>query len=291
MKKVMLSASAFLFVAATMVAQNVSEVDQSGANTGNVTQSSWGALVNYSDLDQVGTNLADIEQAGLNSSTVNQTGNNTADIDQVGGDGFFGPGGANNSVANQTGNLNMAVVDQLGDANVSTLDQTNGAADLKGNSAAVDQDGLANNSDIDQTNDANFARITQSGNGNVSVSSQTSDNLAAPVHPTGYLQGNIVGQTGSLNYAGVTQNGDNQRSDIVQDAIAGGPAADPYTNEAYVLQTGEMNQSTILQMDGITMSANNTANVTQENIVAGPGNVSTVSQNGANTVTVNQTNF
>lgn len=272
--------------------ENTSNVTQLGINNATVTQGSLGTYVNFSDVFQTGTNLATVDQLGANSSILTQTGANWSIVDQDGGDGFWtGFDIEQTSVIGQIGILNRAFVDQQGDGQSSNISQTNDVGDTKGSKAQIDQDGLSNTSDVVQIDDANYALIVQSGDHNVSDTDQETNDVAIPVHTSLFLQGNLVHQTGSYNFSKVEQYGDNQRSDVIQEAFGGGVAADPYTNEANVLQNGEMNWSIIRQKDAIGIDANNTATVTETNLVSGPGNLSTANQFGANSVVVNQTNL
>lgn len=271
---------------------NTSDVIQIGDNIGTVTQTSLGTYANYSDLFQTGTNLATVDQLGENSSLITQSGSNWSIVDQDGGDGFWtGFDIIQTSLIGQNGVLNRAFVDQQGDGQSSVISQTNDVGDTKGSKAQIDQDGLNNASDVIQIDDANYALIVQDGDHNVSDTDQETNDVAIPVHASLFLQGNLVHQTGSYNYSKVEQYGDNQRSDVVQEAFGGGPAADPFTNEVNVLQNGEMNWSIVYQKDAIGIDANNSATVTETNLVGGPGNLSTANQLGANSVVVSQTNF
>jgi hypothetical protein len=291
MKKLFLSVATLMLIGFTN-AQNVSLVDQAGVNTGTVTQTSFGSFANYSELNQVLFNNADVVQLGLNESYIDQFGTNQADVRQDGGDGFWtGFVGVQISDIDQVGN-NAADVDQTGDANYSAIDQFNlglGAANM----AIVQQgqgspDSYGNGSYINQLNYKNYAEVNQDGNFNMSYSEQTSG-MGGPVFVP-YFQENFVYQTGWSNLAEVTQHGKFNYSMEVQnsDTFLG---SDPFTNEAYVAQTGKYNWSELYQDDGLFTPANNTATINQTNLVNGPGNYSSKTQVGANSITVTQTNL
>ena len=293
MKKLFLGAAALLLIGFTN-AQNVSLVDQMGSNTGTVTQTSIGTFVNYSEVNQVMFNNADVWQLGANESYVNQMGTNQADVVQDGGDGFWtGFTGVQISDITQMGN-NEADVDQTGDANYSRIGQFNLGFGLQ-NMAMVqqgqnDSDSYGNWSEVDQLNYNNYAEINQDGYYNMSFSDQASGFFQAPMFGS-YLQYNMVYQTGWLNYSEVSQVGTNNVAMEYQNADSFGAAGDPFTNEAYVVQTGRRNWSELYQSDGLFIDANNTAIVDQTNLVDGPGNISIKSQVGANSIVVTQTNL
>jgi hypothetical protein len=300
MKKVIFCIGAML-IAATGFSQNLSEIEQHGQNYADVDQTSTiDVLYNYSDLYQRGVgNDADINQVGENSSVVFQQWNrNNAIINQTGGDGNQGYGSAlmQESEVHQEGWWNMADVTQAGEGNESFVGQFNaGNAPMFGNTALIDQEGLINESTVSQTGDANWAQTNQFGHGNMSITEQITYDLAAALHPSGYLQGSLVDQVGELNYANVYQNGDNQASIITQSADA--PfEGELWTNEAWVIQNGELNLSIIEQSDctltsPATAAANNFAEVTQTNTVGSlGGNISTLWQTGGNSAVVNQLN-
>ena len=164
-----------------------------------------------------------------------------------------------------------------------------------GNTALIDQEGLSNESNVSQTGDANWAQTNQFGHGNMSITEQITYDLATALHPSGYLQGSLVCQVGEFNYANVYQNGDNQASIITQSADAPFDG-ELFTNEAWVIQNGELNLSIIDQSDcditsPATAAANNFAEVTQTNTVGSlGGNISTLWQTGQNSAVVNQLN-
>ncbi|SDE89589.1 hypothetical protein [Ulvibacter litoralis] len=296
MKHLFLCACTFLFSALSFSqssgGENVSNSTQTGTNNATVNQTALGTYVNFSDLLQTGTNLATVNQYGANSSLITQTGSNWSTVNQNGGDGHWtGFDITQTSDIVQNGVLNRAFIEQLGDGQSSIVSQDNDIGDTKGSKADIKQYGLNNTSDVVQIDDANYALVVQDGDHNVSDTDQQTYDVAVPVHASLFLQGNLVNQTGSYNFSKVEQYGDNQRSDVTQEALGGGVAADPYTNEANVLQNGEMNWSIINQSDTVGVDANNSASVTETNLVGGPGNLSTVNQFGANSINVNQTNF
>jgi len=297
MKKLILCAAAMLF--ATMgFSQNESLIDQGKVNTADVNQASTIDMhYNFSDVYQRGENDADIDQIGENSSIVRQNGNtNSATVYQDGGDGLSNAGNAwmQESEVYQQGKNNLADVMQVGEGNQSFIDQLNneggGHSIVKiGNKAVIEQTGRHNYSDVDQDNDANWAKTLQYGRWNKSITIQKSDELAAAMHPSGYLQGSDVDQTGKANYSYVYQNGDNQSSIITQSAD--NFIGSTWTNEAYVTQNGELNLSNINQSDCEMVDANNYAVVNQTNKIGSlGGNISNVLQKGANTAIVTQVN-
>jgi hypothetical protein len=299
MKKVIFCIGAML-IAATGFSQNLSEIEQHGINYADVDQTSTiDVLYNYSDLYQLGVgNDADINQIGENSSVVFQEWNrNTTIVNQEGGDGNqgYGPALKQESDVHQDGWFNYADVRQIGEGNGSVVIQHNHTMPTFGNKALIDQEGRNNNSFVDQSMDANWAQTNQFGNGNMSITQQISYDLAAPLSSSGYLQGSLVDQIGELNYANVYQNGDNQASIITQSADAPFDG-ELWTNEAWVIQNGELNFSTIDQSDcdvtaEVLAAANNFAEVTQTNTVGSlGGNISTLWQTGGNSAVVNQLN-
>lgn len=299
MKKVILGVATLLFIGGAYAQSgantaNESDVFQSGANTGTVDQTSFGLLVNYSDLNQSGANDADIDQVGANDSYVNQTGANVAIVNQDGGDGFW-TGSADYQISHvdQIG-TNFADVQQIGDGNESDVNQTNGPGELT-NYAFVRQgtfnsDSSDNMSTIDQLSNFNYSQVYQDGDNNVAHSDQDSTGSTSS-STYGYYQVSSIQQVGDLNLSDVDQTGSDNVSFTTQTADAPGAAGDPYTNEGYITQDGEHNLSNLTQDDLFGGDANNWATVTQTNTVGGPGNISNKVQNGANSVTVTQTNF
>ena len=296
MKKIIFCIGAML-IAATGFSQNESLIDQGNENTADVNQMSTVDLYNFSDVYQRGENDADIDQIGRNSSIVEQRGNtNRTQVNQNGGDGLmaFGPAKIQKSIVHQQGKNNLTVVNQVGEGNDSFVDQLNNSeanGHKLGNRAVILQEGRNNKSTVDQDNDKNWARIIQNGKKNRSITIQTSYDLAVAIHPPPcFLQGNWVDQTGEANYSNVYQNGDNQGSFVTQSANS--PfAGELWTNEAWLIQNGEMALSTIDQRDCEMVDANNFAEVYQTNTVGSlGGNRSIVMQKGANTANVSQVN-
>jgi hypothetical protein len=304
MKKLVFCIGAML-IAATGFSQNVNDIEQHGINNVNVNQLS--TLVDYYNDSYVWqhglNNDADIDQIGENRSYVHQRWlQNEVVVFQDGGDGAsgYGPASMQESEIVQAGEMNKAFVTQVGEGNQSFIDQFNyppqGDPNMElGNLAAVDQEGRNNFSDIDQDHHSNWAQTNQFGNGNVSLTTQESYALAAPLHSSGYLQGSYVDQIGEFNFANVYQNGDNQLSIVTQSADNPFPGEE-FTNEAWVNQYGELNFSNIDQSDcTVTIppwqAANNFAEVNQTNTIGSlGGNISNVVQTGGNTAFVNQVN-
>ncbi|GHC55578.1 hypothetical protein [Ulvibacter litoralis] len=299
MKKVILGVATLLFVGGVYAQSgantaNLSDVNQSGSNTGTVDQTSFSTLVNYSDLNQSGANDADVDQLGANDSFINQTGANQAVVYQDGGDGAWtGTAGYQISHIDQIG-TNYADVIQWGDGNESDVNQTNAPGEIT-NYAFVRQGTFNNDSSdnmatVDQLSNFNYSQVFQDGDNNVASSDQdSSGSTSGSIY--GYYQVSSIQQVGDLNFSDVDQTGSNNVSFAVQTADAPGPLGDPYTNEAYITQDGEHNSSDLTQTDLFGGDANNIATVTQTNLVAGPGNISNKVQQGANSVVVTQTNL
>ncbi|GHC55583.1 hypothetical protein [Ulvibacter litoralis] len=300
MKKVILGVATLLLVGGVYAQSgantaNLSEVDQSGANINNtVDQISFSALVNYSDLNQSGANYADIDQIGANDSYVTQTGSNIANVHQEGGGGIH-TGTANYQVShiNQTGQ-NSAYVIQWGDGNDSDIDQVNAPGELPNyaevNQGTFNHDSSDNMSTINQLSNFNYVRHFQDGDNNVADTNQDSTGGSSGTI-YGFYQVALTQQGGDLNWADVNQTGNDNISSVYQFAYGPGTMGDPYTNEATIVQDGEHNLSNLHQEDLFSGDANNTAMVTQTNLVSGPGNTSDKNQVGANTVVVTQTNL
>ncbi|WP_415375461.1 hypothetical protein [Patiriisocius sp. Uisw_017] len=217
------------------------------------------------DLFQIGQN---------NASDVLQTGDNQG------------------AVLNQFGGNNIIELEQLGELQLTFIEQVNGDTDSQGNAAIVAQNtGLGNIVDMYQENDGNFSSVSQTGEFNTSVSTQVADfTVVSAGNIGGYVQGSIVDQTGQNNYTDVFQAGDFQLSTVIQSAAIGGLFTGMGSNEAYVTQNGQSSSSTITQMDGISIDADNYAMVNQTGAIGGLGSISTLTQTGANTATVNQNN-
>jgi hypothetical protein len=152
-----------------------------------------------------------------------------------------------------------------------------------GNAATVSQAG-ANSSDVDQTGDDNITDVEQSGSGNTSDIDQNSLGALADVSQTGVGNSSVINQVdGSTDSstgvvpqdpeAFVVQNGNNNQSTVDQNAVA--PSYNLVTS---VTQTGDDNVSDVQQsIVGNIVAGSQRAIVTQS------GNAdSLVDQNSTN---------
>ena len=307
MKYIYLSAVGLLFVG-TAFAQgppgtnpyNESVIEAKGGNTGTITQTIGVGVANYSDLYQSNhtntvayRNNAVVNQEGGNNSFVWQQGReHEVTVNQIGG----AAGMRQISDVKQLGSQNNANVLQIGLANESDIDQVLwGAVDYI-NEAIVVQGmrgpgpSSENKSVIDQRSDGNKSTHLQDGVGNSATAVQASSVMTVPVIGV-VLQTVLTDQEGDRNFANVNQTGDNNYSTIEQDAgFGGGVGMGLFTNEATVMQSGDLNTAIITQGDMGAPNADNTLTLTQTNLVGGNGNTFGMTQSGSSTLTATQIN-
>lgn len=290
-----------MFVMGIGFGQNVSALDQTGANhNAEVTQT---GTANDSYISQMGDgNEAIISQlnfaTGDNVSNVYQEDeSNTVSSDQT-NTGFAS---TNDSYIEQFGIGNDATLTQNGTLNQSVISQ-NQLGSLAGNSAFVNQSGLNGSSDVNQSGNSNvadlnqsgygaFSTVTQLGQGNFSLvnSNGTSGVPPGPLLvdvPAGYFVSASSDQTGTNGYSEVYQDGNNLASDITQFGVIA-TFGGAYTNYATVFQSDLNSESLLNQTAESFVFAENIATVNQSGF-GEFGNQSDVLQTGANSVNVNQ---
>jgi len=288
------------------------------------------AGVNESYIDQVGTaNVATVDQAdGPNLSNITQ-GTVGPFNASTGGTATVNQSAANNdSEIDQKGWNNTADVDQSGDSNDSNIDQY--GMGTAGSTATVDQNGDYDYSDIEQWNGpqaGNTATVTQGGDDGAEDYNHTSEIYqAGGLHTATVTQYGMdeesyvdqvgTGNTATVNQSGnsfndswVDQNGLNNTAEVDQignenDAhITQGVGADnnfgaidqtdeAELNQAFIAQSGDGNETRIVQKDGANMATFNSMsdnNGTRDLITDGYTEGNIILQEGAgNTATVNQ---